>query len=59
MARPSEQPDPIIAAYKRDIDRSLLRQSLARTIDERFSELMRLQAFAEELRRAGRQARQP
>ena len=59
MAPTSEDADPIIAAYKRDIDRTLLRQSLARTLDERFIELMRLQVFAEELRRAGKQARQP
>jgi len=55
----SEDPDLAIAAYKHDIDRTLLRQSLARTIDERFLELMRLQVFAEELRRAGAEARRP
>lgn len=50
-------PDPVIEAYKRDIDRTLLRQSLERTPEQRLVELMRLQAFAEELARAGRQAR--
>lgn len=50
-------PDPVIEAYKRDIDRTLLRQSLERTPEQRLVELMRLQAFAEELTRAGRQAR--
>ena len=56
MALQSEDVDPVVAVYKRDIDRTLLRQSLARTLDERFCELMRLQEFAEELRRAGKDA---
>ena len=53
----SHSPDPVIEAYKRDIDRTLLRQSLERTPEQRLVELMRLQAFAEELTRAGRKAR--
>lgn len=48
--------DPVIEAYKKDVDRSLLRKALKLTPDERLRELMRLQAFAAELRRAGRQA---
>jgi len=50
-------PDPVIEAYKRDIDRSLIRENLKRSIDERFERLMELQRFAEELRRAGQAAR--
>jgi hypothetical protein len=50
-------PDPVIEAYKRDIDRTLLRENLRHTPEQRLVELMRLQAFAEELQRAGRQAR--
>jgi hypothetical protein len=50
-------PDPVIEAYKKDIDRSLLRENLKRSVDERFERLMELQRFAEELRRAGREAR--
>jgi hypothetical protein len=49
-------PDPVIEVYKRDIDRSLLRENLKRTVEQRFEELMELQRFAEELRKAGRQA---
>lgn len=45
-------PDPVIEAFKRDIDRTLLRESLRRTSEQRLVELMRLQAFAEELQRA-------
>jgi hypothetical protein len=49
--------DPIIEAYKRDIDRTLIRENLKRSVTERFERLMALQRFAEELRRAGREAR--
>jgi hypothetical protein len=49
--------DPVVEAYKRDIDRSLIRRNLRRSVDERMEALMELQRFAEELRRAGRAAR--
>lgn len=49
-------PDPVIEVYKRDIDRTLLRENLKLTPEQRFEELMELQRFAEEMRRAGRQA---
>jgi hypothetical protein len=51
------EPDPVIEAYKRDIDRTLLRENLKLTVEERFEELRRLQEFAAELRRAGREAK--
>jgi hypothetical protein len=51
-------PDPVIEVYKRDIDRTLLRENLRLTVEERFLKLMDLQRFAEELRRAGRQTEQ-
>jgi hypothetical protein len=44
----------VIEAYKKHVDRTLLRANLARTIEERVRNLVRLQRFAEELRRAGR-----
>lgn len=53
---PPLEPDPVIEAYKKDIDRTLLRANLARSVDERLRNLMRLQRAAEELRRAGRRA---
>jgi hypothetical protein len=49
--------DPVIEAYKRDIDRTLIRANLGLTVTQRFERLMELQRFAEELRRAGREAR--
>jgi hypothetical protein len=50
------EPDPVIEAYKKDIDRTLLRENLRRTVEERLRDLMRLQRFAEEWGRAGRRA---
>lgn len=49
-----EDVDPVIEAYKKDVDRTLLRQALKLTPEERLRELMRLQRLAAELRRAGR-----
>ena len=49
-------PDPVIEAYKKDVDRTLLRENLKLTVEERLRNLMRLQRFAEEMRRAGRRA---
>ena len=48
------EPDQIIALYLRDVDRTLIRENLRLSVEERFEKLMRLQQFAEELRRAGR-----
>ena len=49
--------DPVIEAYKKHIDRTLLRDNLRRSPDDRLRALMQLQRFAEELRRAGAAAR--
>ena len=48
------EPDPVIEAYKRDVDRTLLRQNLRRSVTERVANLMALQRLALEARRAGR-----
>lgn len=47
------QPDPVIEVYKRDIDRSLLRENLKLTVEQRFLKLCELQRLAIELRKAG------
>ena len=44
--------DPVIEAYKKDVDRTLIRENLRLSVEQRFEQLMRLQRFAEELRRA-------
>jgi hypothetical protein len=49
-------PDPVIEAYKKDIDRTLLQERLRLTPEERLRDLMRLQEAADELRRGGREA---
>ena len=49
--------DPVIEAYKKDVDRTLIRENLKLTVEERFERLMRLQEFAAELRRAGRDSK--
>ena len=48
--------DPVVEAYKLGIDRSLLRQNLSRSPEERVLALMALQRLAVEARRAGRKA---
>lgn len=53
----SLEPDPVIEAYKKDVDRTLLRQNLRRTVEERMRNLLDLQRFARELVRAGGEAR--
>jgi hypothetical protein len=50
--------DPVIEAYKAGVDRTLLRENLKLTVEQRFLKLMDLQRFAEELQRAGKEARQ-
>src|SRR2546426_6088560 len=49
--------DPVIEAYKKDIDRTLIRENLKLTVTQRFEKLMALQRFQEEMQRAGRAAR--
>ena len=56
MSKSDFEPDPVIEAYKRDIDMTLLRENLRRSVDERVRNLMALQRLAEEARRAGREA---
>ena len=56
-AKAGKASDPVIEAYKKDIDVTLIRENLRLTVDQRFQRLMKLQQFAEDLRRAGRKAR--
>ena len=54
---PYHKPDPVVEAYKKDIDRTLIRENLKLTVEERFRNAMALARFAAELQRAGREAR--
>ncbi len=46
--------DPVVEAYLKDIDRTLLRDNLQLTVTQRFERLMSLQQFADDLRAAGK-----
>lgn len=49
--------DPVIEAYKKDVDRTLLRENLKLTVEERFRKFEQFWKYAQELREAGRRAR--
>jgi hypothetical protein len=49
------EPDPVIEAYKRDVDRTLIREQLKRTVDERVRNMIAALRFAEALKAAGRE----
>jgi hypothetical protein len=49
--------DPVIEAYKKDIDRTLLRENLKLTPAQRLEKLQRFAEFVQELQDAGRRAR--
>lgn len=49
--------DPVVDAFKKDIDRTLLRQNLRKTPQQRVQALQALHALAAEARRAGRPLR--
>jgi len=57
MGFPAGRLDAVVEAYKRDIDRSLLRANLALSPEERLRKLARFLRLAAELRRAGRELR--
>ena len=51
--------DPVVEAYMRDVDRTLLRENLKLTPAQRLEKLVNFSAFAAELRAAGARARRP
>ena len=54
---PPDFVDPVIEVYKRDVDRTLIRENLKLTVEQRLRKHQNAQTFFEELRRAGQQAR--
>ena len=48
--------DPVIEAYKKDVDRTLLRENLKLTVAERLDKFQRFMDSLEQLREAGRRA---
>jgi hypothetical protein len=51
-------PDPVIEAYKRDVDRTLLRENLKLSPEERLLKLQDFVRFTARLREDGRRARE-
>jgi transcriptional regulator with XRE-family HTH domain len=54
---PVDPPDPVVSRYKQDVDRTLLRENLRKSVDERVRSLMDWQKAGRELQRAARAAR--
>jgi hypothetical protein len=52
----SLDPTPVIEAFKKDVDRTLLRENLKLTTEQRIEKMMQVLAFAEELRRSRQRA---
>ena len=50
-------PDPVIDVYKKDVDRTLIREQLRRSVDDRVRNMLSALRFAEALREAGRRQR--
>ena len=50
-------PDPVIEAFKKDVDRTLIRENLRLTPEERLLKLQDFVSFAAELRQQGRKVR--
>ena len=58
MAAPSElmwvslEPNPVIEAYKRDVDRTLLRENLKLTVEQRAQKMIAALRLVEEIQRS-------
>lgn len=48
----SLDPDPVIEAYKKDVDRTLIRENLKLTVDERVKKMIGALRLVEEIRRS-------
>jgi hypothetical protein len=63
MTRPEPAPadyiDPVIEVYKKDVDRTLLRENLKLTVQERLEQLMAFTDFLDTLRKRGQPGTKP
>ena len=55
---PADAYDPVIEAFKAGVDRTQLRQNLALTPEQRLQKFLGFAKLANELRKAGRRARE-
>jgi hypothetical protein len=51
---PPDYVDPVIEFYMKDVDRTLLRENLKLSVEERLLKLMEFTAFLDEVRQARR-----
>jgi hypothetical protein len=56
-AEPHDSMIDVINAYKKDVDRTLLRENLKLTVEERVRKAQLFHAYVEELRGAGKKLR--
>ena len=54
---PPDYCDPVVDAYKKDVDRTLLRENLKLTVEDRFRKFKSFARFARELHEAGQRSR--
>ena|GEM_PF-1161798 len=54
---PPAKVDRLVEELKKDVDRTLIRENLKLTVEERLLKLMSHQRFVDELQRAGRELR--
>jgi hypothetical protein len=54
---PPDDRDPVIEVYMKDVDRTLLRENLKLTVEQRFQKHERVLEYVRELQKAGRKAR--
>ena len=54
---PANTPDPVLDAYRKDVDIGLLRENLKLTVQERFDRFTQVMKSMETLRQAGETAR--
>ncbi|HVA46310.1 MAG TPA: hypothetical protein VNH11_08050 [Pirellulales bacterium] len=50
---PADFVDPVIDVYKRDVDRTLLRENLKLTVQQRLEKFAAFMEFVAEMRKAG------
>ena len=57
ILEPMTLPDPVVERYKQDVDRTLLRENLKRSVDERIRSLGEWQEVTSQLQAATKRAR--
>jgi hypothetical protein len=55
--KPQRYVDPVVEAYKKDVDRTLLRESLKLTVEQRIDRLREFAEFVSEIRNSARPCR--